>query len=898
MIADNSHYLHTGLSPEEVERSRVEHGENLLTPPPRPSLWRLYLEKLEDPVVKVLLVAALCSLGIAVVENDYVETIGIVSAILLATGIGFYFEYDAGKKFDLLNAVSEESPVKVLRSGRVSEIARREVVVDDVVLLETGDEVPADGLLLDALSLQLNESSLTGEPVVSKTIHPDHFDSHATYPSNRVMRGSTVVNGHGRMRVEQVGDATEIGKVARQSMERTEEPTPLNRQLTRLANLIGKVGFTVAALAFLILFIKDVCLVYDFSSFHSLSDWLPALKETLQLFMMAVTLVVVAVPEGLPMSITLSLALNMRRMLTTNNLVRKMHACETMGAVTVICTDKTGTLTQNHMQVQATCFPSDSTDRWIALVAEGISVNTTAFLDTSPSTARQEQATAGVGNPTELALLSWLQTQGTDYLPLRQAAEVIDQLPFSTERKVMATLVHSTCRPGRKLLYVKGAPEVVMRSCSQAIAPDGELVPISRRQADVEQQLSQYQQQAMRTLAFAYREVDESAPLTCEAQFNNLVLCGVVAISDPLRPEVPAAVTRCREAGIEVKIVTGDTPGTAIEIARQIGLWTAQDTERQTITGTDFAALSDEEALERVAELKVMSRARPGDKQRLVQLLQQRGAVVAVTGDGTNDAPALNHAQVGLSMGTGTSVAKEASDITLLDDSFRSIGTAVMWGRSLYKNIQRFILFQLTINFVALFIVLVGSLVGTELPLTVTQMLWVNLIMDSFAALALASIPPCEAVMKEHPRRSTDFIITPSMQWSIVGVGLLFATLLLGMLIYFQRAEGGLTTHRLTLFFTTFVMLQFWNLFNAKAFGTVESAFSGLRHSYGMEMIAVAILVGQFVIVEWGGEVFRTVPLSLAEWVVIVGLTSLVLWAGELLRCLQRVRIKSQRNID
>ena len=898
MIADNPHYLHTGLSPEEVERSRVEHGENLLTPPPRPSLWRLYLEKLEDPVVKVLLVAALCSLGIAVVENDYVETIGIVSAILLATGIGFYFEYDAGKKFDLLNAVSEESPVKVLRSGRVSEIARREVVVDDVVLLETGDEVPADGMLLDALSLQLNESSLTGEPMVSKTIHPEHFDSHATYPSNRVMRGSTVVNGHGRMRVEQVGDATEIGKVARQSMERTEEPTPLNRQLTRLANLIGKVGFTVAALAFLILFIKDVCLVYDFSSFHSLSDGLPALKETLQLFMMAVTLIVVAVPEGLPMSITLSLALNMRRMLTTNNLVRKMHACETMGAVTVICTDKTGTLTQNHMQVQATCFPSDSTDRWIALVAEGISVNTTAFLDTSPSTARQEQATAGVGNPTELALLSWLQTQGTDYLPLRQAAEVIDQLPFSTERKVMATLVHSTCRPGRKLLYVKGAPEVVMRSCSQAVAPDGELVPISRRQADVEQQLSQYQQQAMRTLAFAYREVDESAPLTCEAQFNNLVLCGVVAISDPLRPEVPAAVTRCREAGIEVKIVTGDTPGTAIEIARQIGLWTAQDTERQTITGTDFAALSDEEALERVVELKVMSRARPGDKQRLVQLLQQRGAVVAVTGDGTNDAPALNHAQVGLSMGTGTSVAKEASDITLLDDSFRSIGTAVMWGRSLYKNIQRFILFQLTINFVALFIVLVGSLVGAELPLTVTQMLWVNLIMDSFAALALASIPPCEAVMKEHPRRSTDFIITPSMQWSIVGVGLLFATLLLGMLIYFQRAEGGLTTHRLTLFFTTFVMLQFWNLFNAKAFGTVESAFSGLRHSYGMEMIAVAILVGQFVIVEWGGEVFRTVPLSLAEWVVIVGLTSLVLWAGELLRCLQRVRIKSQRNID
>ena len=884
-------YRPGGLSPEEVERSRVEHGENLLTPPPRPSLWRLYLEKLEDPVVKVLLVAALCSLGIAVVENDYVETIGIVSAILLATGIGFYFEYDAGKKFDLLNAVSEESPVKVLRSGRVSEIARREVVVHDVILLETGDEVPADGILIDALSLQLNESSLTGEPVVSKTIHPEYFDSHATYPSNRVLRGSTVVNGHGRMRVEQVGDATEIGKVARQSMERNEEPTPLNRQLTQLANLIGKVGFTVAGLAFLILFIKDVCLVFDFSSFRSLSDWLPALKETLQLFMMAVTLVVVAVPEGLPMSITLSLALNMRRMLTTNNLVRKMHACETMGAVTVICTDKTGTLTQNRMQVQDTCFPRHAADRWIALVAEGMSVNTTAFLDTSPSASHPLEKATGVGNPTELALLSWLQAQGSDYLSLRQAAKVIDQLPFSTERKYMATLVHSACQAGKSLLYVKGAPEVVMRSCRQAVTPDGEVVEMASRRADVEQQLLHYQQQAMRTLAFAYKEVDvKSEALTCEAQLNDLVLLGVVAISDPIRPEVPAAVARCQEAGIEVKIVTGDTPGTAIEIARQIGLWGADDGERQTMTGTEFAALSDEEAKERVAALKVMSRARPGDKQRLVQLLQQRGEVVAVTGDGTNDAPALNHAQVGLSMGSGTSVAKEASDITLLDDSFRSIGTAVMWGRSLYKNIQRFILFQLTINLVALFIVLVGSLVGTELPLTVTQMLWVNLIMDSFAALALASIPPCEAVMKEHPRQAADFIITPSMRWGIVGTGLLFASLLLGMLIYFQQAEGGLTTHRLTLFFTTFVMLQFWNLFNAKAFGSSESAFSGLRRSYGMELIAVAILVGQLVIVEWGGEVFRTVPLSLAEWGGIIGVTSLVLWVGELLRYLQRLR--------
>lgn len=895
MSTNETTYRPDGLSPEEVERSRAEHGENLLTPPSRPPLWRLYLEKLEDPVVKVLLVAALCSLGIAVVENDYVETIGIVAAILLATGIGFYFEYDAGRKFDLLNAVGEESPVKVMRSGEVMEIPRREVVVGDVVLLETGDEVPADGWLIEALALQLNESSLTGEPVVSKTIHPAYFDEQATYPSNRVLRGTTVVNGHGRLVVELVGDATEIGRVARQSMERNEEPTPLNRQLTRLANLIGKVGFTVAALAFVILFIKDVCLVYDFSSFHTLNDWLPALKETLELFMMAVTLVVVAVPEGLPMSITLSLALNMRRMLTTNNLVRKMHACETMGAVTVICTDKTGTLTQNQMQVQEASFPWDAHLEGRSVVAEGISVNTTAYLHTPSAAAAGSEPThtQGVGNPTELALLGWLQTAGVDYLALRQAAAVIDQLPFSTERKYMATLVHSSCRPGRKLLYVKGAPEVVMRHCSQAVRADGTLVELAAERGGVEQRLLHYQQQAMRTLAFAYKEVDEAAApfsLTCEAELHDLVLCGVVAISDPIRPEVPAAVGRCREAGIEVKMVTGDTPATALEIARQIGLWQEEDSERQQISGTEFAALSDEEALQRVEALKVMSRARPGDKQRLVQLLQQRGAVVAVTGDGTNDAPALNRAQVGLSMGSGTSVAKEASDITLLDDSFRSIGTAVMWGRSLYKNIQRFILFQLTINLVALFIVLAGSLVGTELPLTVTQMLWVNLIMDSFAALALSSIPPCEEVMKERPRRATDFIISPAMQWRIVGVGLLFAMLLFGMLLYFQWSEGGLTTHRLTLFFTTFVLLQFWNLFNAKAFGSTQSAFSALRRSYGMELIATAILLGQFLIVQWGGDVFRTEPLSWTEWALLLGATSLVLWVGELWRYLQRMR--------
>ena len=894
MTAKNDDYFHLGLTDQEVLQNREKYGANLLTPPKRPSLLKLYLEKFEDPVVRVLLIAAVFSLIISVIENEYAETIGIIAAILLATGIGFYFEYDANKKFDLLNAVNEETLVKVIRNGRIQEIPRKDVVVGDIVVLETGEEIPADGELIEAISLQVNESNLTGEPVINKTIIEADFDEEATYASNLVMRGTTVVDGHGSMKVLRVGDATEIGKVARQSTEQTTEPTPLNIQLTKLANLIGKIGFTVAGLAFLIFFIKDVVLYFDFGTLNGWHDWLPVLERTLKYFMMAVTLIVVAVPEGLPMSVTLSLALNMRRMLATNNLVRKMHACETMGAITVICTDKTGTLTQNLMQVHEPNFyglkdggklADDDISR---LIAEGISANSTAFLEETGEGEKPK----GVGNPTEVALLLWLNSQKRNYLELREGARVLDQLTFSTERKFMATLVKSPLI-GKKVLYIKGAPEIVLGKCKEVIL-DGRRVDSVEYRSTVEAQLLGYQNMAMRTLGFAFRLVEDNEPDDCVALVseNNLNFLGVVAISDTIRPDVPAAVAKCQSAGIGIKIVTGDTPGTATEIARQIGLWKPEDTEHNRITGVAFAELSDEEALDRVMDLKIMSRARPTDKQRLVQLLQQKGAVVAVTGDGTNDAPALNHAQVGLSMGTGTSVAKEASDITLLDDSFNSIGTAVMWGRSLYKNIQRFIVFQLTINFVALLIVLLGSIVGTELPLTVTQMLWVNLIMDTFAALALASIPPSESVMNDKPRRSTDFIISKAMQHNIFGVGTLFLVVLMAMIYYFTNADGGMTVQRLTIFFTFFVMLQFWNLFNARVFGTTDSAFKGLTKSYGMELIVLAILGGQFLIVQFGGAVFRTEPLDWQTWLIIIGSSSLVLWIGELIRLVKRLTQK------
>ena len=847
-------HQHRGLTSAQVEESRRLHGDNLITPRKGDSAWKLFAEKFRDPIIQVLLVAALLSLAMAFIDGEFLETIGIICAIVLATCVGFFFELDAMRRFKRLNLVNDDIPVKVVRDGEMTEVPRRDVVVGDLVYVENGETVPADGKLVKAVSLKINESTLTGEPEVDKTTDERFFDAEATYPSDALLRGTTVVDGYGEMIVEAVGDRTEAGRVTEQSSIASEEPTPLYKQLTRLSRMIGKIGIAVSIAIFVAMLAKAYL-----GGELSTGDWVQTSKELLRIFMVSVALIVMAVPEGLPMSITLSLALSMRRMLKTNNLVRKMHACETMGAITVICTDKTGTLTRNEMRVHETKFYQEGIDD---LIREGIAANSTAFLDTHGKV---------IGNPTEGALLLWLRDQGVDYAALRDGAKVVDQLTFTTERKFMATLVDSPL--GGRYLYIKGAPEIVLNRC--ASFPD---------KTAVEAQLAAYQNMAMRTLGFAYGRCDGAQDCGEALERCPLTFVGIAAISDPVRDDVPAAVHECLDAGIGVKIVTGDTPATAKEIGRQIGLWTAEDTDYNYITGADFAALSDEELLERVQALKIMSRARPLDKQRLVRLLQQRGEVVAVTGDGTNDAPALNFAQVGLSMGTGTSVAKEASDITLLDDSFSSIATAVMWGRSLYRNIQRFVLFQLTINVVAVVIVLLGSVFGSELPLTVTQMLWVNLIMDTFAALALASLPPSRSVMKEKPRKSSDFIITPAMSRSILGTAALFIVVLLGMLFWFGEA---ITPYELSAFFTVFVMLQFWNMFNAKGFASTQPLIFSWKGCYAFFAVLLLILVGQFIIVTWGGEVFRTVPLTWNDWLLIIGSTSLVMWVGEIARTIR-----------
>ena len=818
----------------------------------------------------------------------FLEPIGIFFAIMLASCVGFFFELKANKAFDVLNTVNDDTLVKVIREGNICQVTKKEVVVGDIVVLETGEEIPADGHLLEAISLQINESTLTGEPIISKTTNEAEFDPEATYPSNMVMRGTTVVDGHGVMKVELVGDATGYGKVYEGSQIESDIETPLQIQLKGLAAVISKGGYTVAGLTFIALLIKLLL----GSSGMPVMD---LISHILNIFMIAVTLIVVSVPEGLPMSVTLSLALSMNRMLKTNNLVRKMHACETMGATTVICTDKTGTLTQNQMQVYQTNFynlkdQKLGNDELSNLIKEGISANSTAFLDFS------EEKVKTLGNPTEAALLLWLNSQQQNYLTLREEAPVMDQLTFSTERKYMATVVKSPLL-GKKVLYVKGAPEIVLAN-SQRVAIDNTYKPVDACKADIEKQLLDYQNQAMRTLGFAYQIIedgqDESFFVNGRLHNTDLTYLGIVAISDPVRADVPAAVQSCLNAGIDVKIVTGDTPGTAREIGRQIGTWKPEDTDRNIITGPGFEALTDEEVLDRVLDLKIMCRARPTDKQRLVQLLQKKGAVVAVTGDGTNDAPALKAAQVGLSMGDGTSVAKEASDITILDNSFGSITRAVMWGRSLYRNIQKFLLFQLTINVAACLIVLLGSLFGTESPLTITQMLWVNLIMDTFAAGALASLPPNERVMKDKPRRSGkdgDFIITRPMAYNIFGVGIAFVLILMGVLYYFH-AQTGLTPHDLSWFFSFFVMLQFWNMFNAKAFMEGRSAFANLKESKSFLFVALLILIGQYLIVTFGGEMFNVVPLSLKDWGIIIGSSSLVLWIGEIARGISRLTKK------
>ena len=856
-----------GLTDGEVAASRREHGENTLTPPKRTPMWKLYLDKYKDPIIKILLVAAVISLALASIHGDYVETIGIILAIVLATTIGFWFEMDAAKKFNVLTALGEESPVKVRRDGKVIEIARKDVVVGDVVIIEVGDEIPADGTLIESTDLQIDESSLTGEPIITKHADPAKNDTEATYPSGKVLRSTMVMNGRGTFQVTEVGDATEIGKVSRASTEITSVKTPLNIQLDKLAKLISKFGIGISIAAFVIFLSRDI--IVDADGVWASTDYLRMAEVVLQYFMMAVTLIVMAVPEGMPMAVTLSLALNMRRMLKNNNLVRKLHACETMGAVTVICTDKTGTLTQNKMQV-ADLKAYDADDE---LLRSAIALNTTAHLDA--------EGGKGIGNPTEIALLLWLDKNGVDYKTLRREEDIEAQLPFSTERKYMATIGRVG---GRRVLMVKGAPEIIASMCD---------IDAEARK-EITERLHGYQNQAMRTLAFAYRTLaeGEQPDMGAIAAGPKLTFQAVTAISDPIREDVPGAVGQCVDAGIQVKIVTGDTSATAIEIARQIGIWDDKTPAEAQITGPDFAALSDEKAFELVPKLRVMSRARPTDKQRLVNLLQKHGAVVAVTGDGTNDAPALHHAHVGLSLGSGTSVAKEASDMTLIDDSFRSIVNAVMWGRSLYKNIQRFLFFQLVVNVTALLLVLGGSVIGTELPLTVTQILWVNLIMDTFAALALASLPPSREVMKDKPRKQTDFIITPGMAKGIIFLGVAFFALLFAFLIHCNQSEGDLHVHELSLFFTTFVMLQFWNLFNAKSFGSNHSAFHRFFHDNGLLLVLLIILGGQWIIVTFGGKMFRTDPLSATEWLAIIAGTSPVMWLGELWRAVKRLKSK------
>jgi Ca2+-transporting ATPase len=940
-----------GLSTHQAETQRTRFGVNLITPPPRNPWWKLLLEKFDDPIIRILLIAALISIIVGIVHNEYYEGIGIIVAIILAVGLGFINEYKAGKEFDILNKVSDDVEVKVKRDGALTTIPRRDVVVGDICLVEAGEETPADGTLHEAISLKVDESKLTGESIAVTKVASSELNlipaGNKAYAPNRVLRGTVVSEGYGTLEVIAVGDNTEIGKTARAASEETDEETPLNRQLDSLSKLIGVIGFSVAAIVFIALIVRGVIvqeiqltgsqwyffavlfasaaialirvwvpIIYDglevagkeseppaWFEQEGLKPWLLALvagaglfglsmligiqagwlsstpsqwfpysvgQEILTYFMIAVTIIVVAVPEGLPMSVTLSLAYSMRKMMKSNNLVRRMHACETIGAVSVICSDKTGTLTKNEMHVAEIIAPSLPKDdsrlsddsQASKLFVESIAANSSANLGKNADGSVQV-----LGNPTEGALLRFLEQNELDYLRLRKQFAMTSQLTFSTERKYMATAGFSQVL-GSNVLYVKGAPEVILSRSSNIFTASGN-ASIEEYRADILSVLTDHQSRGYRTLALAYRLLEAESPKDLTEITDNLTWIGFVAIADPIREDVPQAISACQNAGIDVKIVTGDNSETAREIGRQIGLWKAGDPESAHLTGSEFEQLSDIEASQVATGIKILSRARPTHKMRLVQLLQGAGRVVAVTGDGVNDGPALNYANVGLAMGkSGTAVAKEASDIILLDDSFTSIANAVKWGRSLYDNIQRFILFQATVNVAALGIALIGPFIGVKLPLTVTQMLWINLIMDTFAALALATEPPHDNVMERAPRDPDAFIINRPMANSILIMGIIFLIVLLWLLLRMQN-DGQVTTYELTYFFTFFVMLQFWNLFNARRFGLKGTALSGLIQNRGFIYIASVIFIGQIGIVQFGSTFFRTEPLTVKDWLII-----------------------------
>lgn len=871
-----------GLTDAEVCENRLRYGANVLTPPVKEAVLKRFLKKFKDPLIIILLVAGFLSVGISCYQYCaldksfavFFEPVGIFAAIILATGLSFIFELKADKEFELLARVNDDEPVAVIRNGFSTRVPKRDIVFGDLVLLNTGDEIPADGRLLDSVRLCVDESTLTGEPVCNKTADEALLDPDATFPSNHVLRGTKVLEGHGLMQVTAVGDATENGKVFIASQIDNSVKTPLDEQLEKLGHLISKASYIIAAAVI----VGRLTMYFTTANF----DWVEFVSYLLQTLMIAVALIVVAVPEGLPMAVTLTLVFSMRNMLKTNNLVRRLHACETMGATTVICTDKTGTLTQNRMEVASLRFFGDASTE---IINNSFAINSTARLDLSGKTPQV------LGNPTEGALLLWLNGNGVNYDALRSSTKILAELPFTTERKFMATVCEDAS--SRRTLYVKGAPEVVYGLCN-----DSEGVTAT----ELNDILATYQKQAMRTLGFAYAHLNESEPgiYNDAISASRLTFLGVAAISDPVRTDAPEAVREVLDAGVKVKIVTGDTPGTAIEIGRRLGLWDDnRDTAENIITGENFAALTDKELLKIAGDLKIIARARPMDKKRLVDILQQCNEVVAVTGDGTNDAPALKAAHVGLSMGDGTSVAKEASDITILDNSFASIGRAVMWGRSLYRNIQRFVLFQLTVNVQACLIVLAGAFLSLQSPLTVTQMLWVNLIMDTFAAVALASLPPSRSVMRQRPRPRSEFIITRGMRRYILGSGTVLFCFLFVFLYYLEHVEltsltqifqhpvtkshPGLSPYELSLFFTTFVFLQFWNMFNARAYATGRSALR-LKGCRGFILISTTIVVGQVLIVNFGNRFFNVVPIKPLDWLIIIAVTSLVLWIGECTR--------------
>ncbi|WP_099203841.1 calcium-translocating P-type ATPase, PMCA-type [Scatolibacter rhodanostii] len=860
-----------GLSSAQIESNRSKYGNNMLTREKPESLFKRIIAAASEPMILMLIMAGVIALVVNIIrastgsEADFLECVGIFAAISLSVLITVVMEGKSAKAFEALSKISDDTVIKVLRNGDTQMLSQRELVVGDIILLSAGDKVPADGRLLQSSGLTADESALTGESVPAKKEAEYSIDDAKTplaERANMLYSGNFITSGNCKMMVTAVGDNTEFGKIAKELTSTERSSTPLQEKLARLGKTITILGVIAAA----VVFISELISFAMSGGLH--------LEEVLEAFVTSIVLIVAAVPEGLPTIVAVSLSINIIKLSQQNALVKKMIASETVGCINVICSDKTGTLTENKMTVSAYYdgrwheHADELTSDWLI---HNVCLNTTADIS---------QDGTFIGNPTECAMLNFYENSsarknsGKSYKDERSDHDVLHAFPFSSELKHMTTISKVD---GKIISYVKGSPECVFSMCSLS----------DNEKSNAEHFITKSQEKSMRVIAFAHKELDQMKDYEDEhhhaAMETDMIFDGFVAISDPLRADVYEAVKNCRMAGIDLKILTGDNIVTAKAIADELHILSD---ERIAVEAREVAELSDEELLKLLPKISVIARSTPTIKMRVVKLLKSQGNVVAVTGDGINDAPALKNADVGIAMGiSGTEVSKQASDIVLLDDSFSTIVKAIAWGRGIYENFKRFIQFQLTVNVSSVIVVFTSILLGLKAPFTALQLLWINIIMDGPPALTLGLEPIYDDLMARKPTKRSDNILSRTMLTRIGLTGVYISVVFLCQYVFnFLGAAEEETT---TVLFTLFALFQLFNAFNCRELHTT-SIFKHLLKNRIMLIVISITFILQILIIQFAGAFFGTVPLELAMWVKLLALSFSAIILSEIVKLVLR----------